>query len=51
MTKTTIHTRNGNIEIGIKINGINRIKLNPDDAMELGIKLLRAAYAIKAQEV
>ena len=48
MSKISVHTCNGKIELEFKINGANKLTLNPDEAIELGIKLLRAAYATKS---
>jgi len=49
MAKTAVHVRDEKIEVDI--NGVSRFALDADDAMELGIKLLRAAYAAKARGV
>jgi len=49
MAKASVHIREGKIEIEIKVDKVSSFTLNPDDAMELGVKLLRAAYAAKAQ--
>ena len=49
MAKTTVHIHDEKIEVDI--NKIGRFALDTDDAMELGIKLLRAAYVAKARGV
>lgn len=48
MVKTTVHVRDGKIEVEIKTDKIGKFALEPNEAMELGIKLLKAAYATKA---
>jgi hypothetical protein len=48
MVKTTVHVRDGKIEIEIKVNRIGKFTLEPDDALDLGIKLLKAAYSTKS---
>ncbi|MHA2394168.1 MAG: hypothetical protein ACXAEX_19715 [Promethearchaeota archaeon] len=47
--KSIIHVRNSTIEVTIDETTI--LLLNPDEAMDLGIKLLRAAYSIKTNFV
>jgi len=49
MAKTAVHLRDEKIEVDI--NEVSRFALDADDAMDLGIKLLRAAYAAKARGV
>jgi len=51
MAKTAVRMREGKIEIEIKIDGVSKFTLESDDAVELGIKLLRAAYAARVQGV
>jgi len=45
MIEASVHVHEGKIEIEIKAEKPARIILEPDEAMELGVKLLRAAYA------
>lgn len=47
--KSIIHVRNKKIEV--TIDEATKLLLNPDEAMELGIKLLRASYSIKTDLV
>ena len=35
--------------IEIKTNAVGKFTLEPEDAMNLGVKLLRAAYATRTQ--
>ena len=51
MAKTAVHVREGKIEIEIKIDKVSKFTLEPDDAMELGMKLLKAAYASKVRGI
>lgn len=51
MAKTAVHVRDGKIEIDIKIDKVSKFVLEPNDAMELGMKLLRAAYATKVRGI
>lgn len=50
MSKTTVHARAGKIEIEIKAGKgkASKLTLQPDEALDLGIKLLKAAYSTKA---
>jgi len=51
MSKATVHSRAGKIEIEIKTKGkISKLTLQPDEALDLGIKLLKAAYSTKARK-
>ncbi|MFQ5836424.1 MAG: hypothetical protein ACE5HG_01070 [Candidatus Bathyarchaeia archaeon] len=47
MVETTVHVHGGKLEIEIKDDKVIRFTLEPNDALNLGIKLLRAAYATK----
>ena len=49
MSKAKVHTYKGKIVIEIKTNDVGKFTLEPDDAMNLGVKLLRAAYATRTQ--
>ncbi len=49
MIEASVHVREGKVEVEIKAEKPAKIKLEPDDAMELGLKLLRAAYAAGAK--
>jgi len=49
MAKAAVHVRDQKVEVDI--NEVSRFVLDADEAMELGIKLLRAAYAAKARGV
>jgi|GEM_PF-5591041 hypothetical protein len=48
MSKISVHACNGKIELKIQTNGVSKVTLHLDEAVELGIKLLRAAYAAKS---
>lgn len=45
MTEITVHVREGKVEIEIRTDKVGKLTLEPSDAMSLGIKLLKAAYA------
>ncbi|MFQ6068042.1 MAG: hypothetical protein ACE5KD_00705 [Candidatus Bathyarchaeia archaeon] len=48
MVKTTVHVRGKKIKVDIILaDREGKFTLDPDDAMELGIKLLKAAYTAK----
>ncbi len=51
MSKTVVHSRAGKIEVEIKIakGKPSKLTLQPDEALDLGIKLLKAAYSTKAR--
>jgi len=49
MAKIAVHVRDQKVEVDI--NEVSRFVLDADEAMELGIKLLRAAYAAKARGI
>lgn len=49
MVETTVHVRQRKIEVEIKTDKIGRFTLEPDDAVELGIKLLKAAYGARGR--
>jgi len=44
-----VRVREGKIEVEIDKDKISTFALEPDEAMKLGIELLRAAYAAKAR--
>jgi hypothetical protein len=52
VSKTTVHARAGKIEVEIKTGKgkTSKLTLEPDEALDLGIKLLKAAYSTKAKE-
>lgn len=52
MSKSTVHARGDKIEVEIKAGKgkINKLILKPDEALDLGIKLLKAAYSTKARK-
>ncbi len=52
MSKTTVHSRADKIEVEIQIakNKTSKLTLQPDEALDLGIKLLKAAYSTKARK-
>ena len=47
MDNVKVHARKDKIDLEIRTDKCGKFTLNPDDAMELGIKLLRAAYVTK----
>ena len=49
MIEASVHVRQGKVEVEIKAEKPANLKLEPDDAKELGVKLLRAAYAAGAR--
>ena len=49
MVEALVRVREGKVRIEIKTDKISKFTLEPDDAMELGVKLLRAAYAAGAK--
>lgn len=51
MSKATVHVHDGKIEIEIKTDTVAKFTLGPDSAIELGIKILRAAYAAKGRSI
>jgi len=46
--KITVHARGKKIEVDIKADKPSKFSLGPDEAMDLGTKLLKAAYASKS---
>jgi hypothetical protein len=50
MVDVEVHARKDKIELEIRSDKYTRLWLNPDEAMELGIQLLRAAYTTKVEE-
>jgi len=46
--KIMVHARGKKIEVEIKTDKLSRFTLEPDEAMDLGTKLLKAAYATKS---
>jgi len=46
--KIMVHARGKKIEVEIKTDKSNKFTLEPDEAMDLGTKLLKAAYATKS---
>jgi len=46
--KITVHARANKIEVEIRIDKLSKFTLEPDQAMDLGTKLLKAAYASKS---
>lgn len=46
--KITVHARGSKIEVEIKTDKLSKFTLEPDEAMDLGTKLLKAAYATKS---
>jgi hypothetical protein len=49
MVEASVHVHEGKIELEIKAEKPVKLRLEPDDAMELGVKLLRAAFAAGAK--
>lgn len=49
--KVTVHARGNRIEVEVKANKSSKFSLEPDEAMDLGTKLLKAAYATKSSIV
>jgi hypothetical protein len=47
MSKTAVRVYDGKIEIEVETDTVVKFTLSPDDAIEFGIKLLRAAYSAK----
>jgi hypothetical protein len=47
MVKTDVHVVKGKINIEIKNEKTRVLILTPEDALELGISLLKAAYSMK----
>lgn len=50
MNEISINLHEGKIEVKVKINGVGELKLEPKEAIELGLRLLKAAYAAKKIE-
>lgn len=46
--KIIVHARGQKIEVEIKTDKSSKFTLEPDEAMDLGTKLLKAAYATKS---
>jgi len=46
--KIAVHAPGKKIEVEIKTDKLSKFTLEPDEAMELGTKLLKAAYAAKS---
>jgi hypothetical protein len=49
MVEISVHVNEGKIDLEIRVEKPAKIQLEPDEAMELGVKLLRAAYAAGAK--
>ncbi|MFX0198742.1 MAG: hypothetical protein ACFFCW_21680 [Candidatus Hodarchaeota archaeon] len=49
MVETAIHVREGKVEIEIKTDKVSKLSLEPNEVIDLCIKLLRAAYATRSQ--
>lgn len=49
MAKITVHARGEKIEAEVKTDKLSKFTLEPIEAMELGTKLLKAAYATKTK--
>jgi len=45
MPKPEVRVADG--EIVVHLDSVERFRLSPDEAMDLGVKLLRAAYATR----
>jgi len=43
--KIMVHARDNKIEVEIENDKLSKFALEPDEAMDLGTKLLKAAYA------
>jgi len=46
--KIMVHVRGKKIEVEIKADKSTKFTLEPDEAMDLGTKLLKSAYATKS---
>lgn len=46
--KITVHARDKKIEVVVKTDKLSKFTLEPDEAMDLGTKLLKATYATKS---
>jgi len=46
--KIIVHARGQKIEVEVKTDKLSKFSLEPDEAMDLGTKLLKAAYATKS---
>lgn len=52
--KVTVHAKGNKIELEVKADEADKaskFSLEPDEAMDLGTKLLKAAYATKSSSV
>lgn len=47
MIKTEVHAVKGKIDIVIKNEKTTQMTLEPDEALEFGIMLLKAAYSVR----